>query len=417
MFMRESAGNLSPAFGGGLKRVARQMRLVGFAALLASCAASGSYGPYYHATYLGSGEEASIVPAGKSAAPPNRLWITPGDRRCRFTLWADADEANLVLSWSAEQWRGPGPCLVSDAPLLIQDLDTGRQINVDRLRMVDSGFRPRLDIRQEVDLVSLIPGVGAAPPSQRQYTLSFGLSRKFAGAPPDRVTVRLPELEVGGRLVRPPALTMERGEKIGRDVYEYVPVPHTRLLPSVALAEFAGRAGARRSGSGSFGMSFLGTYVWHEEPKVLRLASTFGGSPYVWTKDGKKDTTKSDVWGNVHVQVLSGERLRLTADTVTWQQGDGAPIAVPVSDSHWKLSMYTPASFRDSFERFLDLTNKPWDTTAKQFSRQLLAVIPDFRPKRFRVTLPPVIIDAREQPLGSIEFQYQPGGVGLHVWP
>ncbi|MEW5994765.1 MAG: hypothetical protein AB1744_10260 [Candidatus Zixiibacteriota bacterium] len=419
--MNETSDHLFPVFGAGLRRVARLIRLVGFSALLTSCAVPGSYGPYYRPTYQGIGHEARIAPPGKSPAPPSRLWIEPGDRGCRFILWADADERNLVLSWSVWQLRKWARCIVSDAPLLIQDLDTGRQINIQRLRMIEaptSLSAPRLDIRQEVDLASLIPGFRAAPPSERRYTVSLGLRRAFDGPLPERVTIQLPELVVGGRRLRPPPLTLARGEQFARDDHEYVPVSHTRLLPSVALAEFAGRAGAGRSGGGSFRMAFAGTYGWHDEPNALRLATTFSGYPYGWLKDGmKKDTTKSTVSGYIHVEVLSGERLCLAADTVTWQAaGDGAPVAVPVSD-HWTLSMYTPARHGDSFERFLDWKNRPWGTTADLIDRQLLALIPNFRPKRFRVTLPPVITHAGEQSLGPIEFEYQPGGVGLAVWP
>lgn len=141
--------------------------LVCLAVLVASCAVPVAYGPYYHPTYQGLAEEARIAPPGKSPTPPSVLWIEPGNRQCRFVLWADADEADLVLSWSI--WYGIRikeslPCKVIDtpldAPLLIQDLDTGQKISVRRLRMVERHRfgAPHLDIRQEVDLASLIPG-------------------------------------------------------------------------------------------------------------------------------------------------------------------------------------------------------------------------------------------------------------------
>lgn len=408
-------------FGDGLKRGVRLVSLVSLASLVASCAVPALYGPYYRPAYQGHAEEARIAPTGKSPAPPNQLWIEPGDRRCRFTLWADADEANLVLSWRVDGLPHRAPCMVSmasNAPLLIQDLDTGREISIQRMRWIDfTGLdAPHLDVRQEVDLGSLIPGFGAVPPSERRYTVSLGFLREFDGPLPERVTIQMPELVVGGRSFRPPELTLERGEQFSGNRHEYVPVSRTRLLPSVALTEFAGHAGAGSSGSGSFRMAFAGTYVWHDEPNVLHLASTFGGYPHVWTENWKKDTTKSTVYGDIHVEVMSGERLRLAADTVTWHQtpGAGEPLTVPAGN--WKLTMYTPATLGDSFDRFLDWKGKPWNPTDLML-RRVLAVAPDFLPKRFRVTLPPVIVGGEERHLGPIEFEYKRDGVGLAVWP
>ena len=127
--MRQSSDNLLRVFGSVMRRGARLIGLVASAAVLAACAVPALYGPYYHAVYLGMSGEARIAPRGKSAAPPNGLWIEPG-RGCRFQLWADADEANLVLSWDAFHLGGKvALCRVSDAPLMIQDLDVNGQNN------------------------------------------------------------------------------------------------------------------------------------------------------------------------------------------------------------------------------------------------------------------------------------------------
>lgn len=90
---------------------------------------------------------------------------------------------------------------------------------------------------------------------------------------------------MGGRRLQSPPLVLRRGERYTSDSYEYVPVSPIRLLPSVALAEFGGHAGAWRSGAGSFGMACPGTYGWYDEPNVLRLASTFMGWPFAYTED------------------------------------------------------------------------------------------------------------------------------------
>lgn len=106
-------------------------------------AVPASYGPFYAPAYLGPADEARLQPTGKSPAPPRMLWIEPRNRRCGFLLWADADEANLVLSWSVsvsyrDRIKQRLPCRVVDtlldAPLLIEDLDTGQRIAIQRLR-------------------------------------------------------------------------------------------------------------------------------------------------------------------------------------------------------------------------------------------------------------------------------------------
>lgn len=49
--------------------------------------------------------------------------------------------------------------------------------------------------------------------------------------------------------------------------------------------------------------------------------------------------------------------------------------------------------------------------------RQFVFSIPNYQPKRIRVTLPPITANGKLWPIEPIEFHYKSGGVGLAVWP
>lgn len=116
-----------------------------------------------------------------------------------MSLRAQENGENVVLAWTHEELPHPGEIKcrfhVHDKPLQIEDLDTGDIFN---FTVLQRSFQigPGLDINQEINLVSMIPGFEAVPASERRYALSIKLERNIQGELPDKVQVQLPDVQL-----------------------------------------------------------------------------------------------------------------------------------------------------------------------------------------------------------------------------
>lgn len=85
----------------------------------------------------------------------------------------------------------------------------------------------------------------------------------------------------------------------------------------------------------------------------------------------------------------------MTDGYVAWLvPGDKTEQLLPVGNSRWILMRYTTRSLSERLEGFVyyEGPGSPYEDTSPAFS----VVIPDYRPKRFSLTLPAVDVDGRK---------------------
>ena len=362
--------------------------------LLSSCAVPIAYGPFYLPTYPEKSKHVWTPRDIEGAGPPASIRMRLGS--CYMGLRAKADEENFILRWSQYEWGETCRFKVHGKSLEFHDLDTNshRVINTFR-RVFLSG--PDLDIHQEVDLASLIPGFAAVPSSERRYTLALFVERVFKGSLPDSTRIQLPDIVIGDRVITPPPLHLERHKKVMESRDDYVPNVGQKVADSTSLSEF-----------GEFNSSIV---VWHEEDSLLRLAASFSGTPYSEEDLLKKRKDESQIYGHIYVEVYGDRPVRLTEGQVAWHvPGDKQGHLVPVYKSKWRLKMYTTADISKTLDHLPD----SWQGDTNIDERYFVVVIPGYRPKQFSITLPKVTANDHEWPLQPILFEYKVGGVG--VW-
>jgi hypothetical protein len=351
------------------------------------------------------------LPAGPSYEPvypekPGYAWTyrsKAGDKvlrmrsgTCFMGFRADFDGKDFSLSWSQEdsEVKGKARCRINvhEGPVVVRNLDTGErsEIKVFRRSLL---FGPGFDIRQPVDLVAQIPGFAAVPKVERRYALMLKVERKTKGALPDRVELQLPAIALGGRRVEVPRLRLTRYERSGEGWW-YAPVSGARQT---------GPAGRSLGGGGQV---FKPADRWFEEPSLLRISAVFRGNPFVWNPDFTKNKGISEVYGEIYVEVLGDEPVRLTADRVGWRfSGEAADDFLPVPKSEWTLRRYTTTDLAERIDHLqaFGLPGKRYDDSRRDFR----IVVPDFHPRRLTVTLPPVDASGHPWPIQPIEFEYK----------
>ena len=364
--------------------------------LLSSCAVPVAYGPYYQPIYPEKSKYVWVPHDIEGAGPPASLRMRSG--LCFMGLRANADEENFTLSWTQEELGKKCRIKVHGKSLELKDLDTNRHRVVSTFRRVFVGVGPGLDINQVVDLVSMIPGFAAVPESEQRYTLSLFFARQFNGSLPDKTRIQLPDIAIGDRIITPPPLQLERHKNALKRRDDYVPNVGQKVTGSALLSEFAGGV------SGS-------VVIWHEENSLLRLATSFVGTPDShYGNVRKKDV--SEILGRIYVEVLGDKPVRLTDGRVTWNvPDDKQDHLVPVGKSKWILEMYTTTNLSERLDHLPDYS-QPNKTFSDSF-RDFVVVIPGYQPKRFNVTLPHVTANEHEWPIQPIVFEYRTGGVGV----
>ena len=312
----------------------------------------------------------------------------------------------LVWRQSELPHRGKKLCqvLVHDEPLLIEDLDTHNRLNITTFqRSFVNG--PGLDIDQAVSLVSLIPGFAAVPALKRRYALSIGLERTFSGPLPDTVQIQLPDMQLGDRRIQPPPLKLRRYETSGKGWW-YTP-DGTRTVETTKPA-------GKSLGGGT--LAFKPADIWFEERSSVRLSATFRGDPFTWNSDYTRNTDESRVGGRVFFEISGDQPIKLANDRISWRiPGDKNEQSLSVTNSKWRLERYTTVNLTETLDYL-----PAYSGSEKAFNdrdRTFLAELPDFRPKRFRLTLPRIDLNGHAWPIQAIEFEYSAVGVGVWTYP
>ncbi len=115
--------------------------------------------------------------------------------------------------------------------------------------------------------------------------------------------------------------------------------------------------------------------------------------------------------GRIYVEVFSDEAIRLTDGRVAWNvPDDKQDELVHMDNSKWELRMYTTADLSERLDHCSDY-RKP-NKTFNDWSATFLMVIPNYQPKRLRLTLPPTNVNGIYWPVRQIDFEYKSGGVG-----
>ena len=358
--------------------------------LLSSCGSLPS-GPSYEPVYP---EKPGYVWTYRSKAGDKVLRMRSGS--CFMEFRADFDGKDFSLSWAQEdsQVKGKPQCRINvqKGPVVVRNLDTGERSDI-KVFQRSLLFGPGFDIRQPVDLAAQIPGFAAVPKPKRRYALELKVERKIRGALPDKVEIQLPAIALAGRRIEVPRLRLTRYERSGEGWW-YAPVSGARQT------EPAGRS----LGEGQ--QVFKPADTWFEEPSRLRVSAVFRGNPFIWDPDFTKNKGMSEVYGEIYVEVLGDEPVRLTADRVGWRfSGEAADEFLPVPKSRWRLRRYTTADLAERLDHLQDFSSpgKPYDDSRRDFR----VVMPDFHPRRLTVTLPEVDASGHPWPIQPITFEYK----------
>jgi hypothetical protein len=392
-----------------VEKISRSSIVVAIALTVSACAIPTIQSPYYHPNYpelVGpEGGGAWLPSSGKSGAPPYRIRI--GHSATHFMeLSVTADEENFVLAWRFNCGVQRCNTQVENRPILVEDLDSGKQVPVETVRRIFLGTaRPQVDLMK--DLAVSIPAFAEVNADQRRYTISIPLRHEFDGPLPERVSIQLPPITVGEQSIPLPPLVLLKQET-GKNIRAYAPASYQALSRTTAFTNFAGASTATLT-SGSFGFFTPATYSWFERKGEIMLSASFMGrddiQPKLWEKPF--------IAGEVKVLIMSGSIFKLEGNSVTWLQtpDEMQAVQVPIrTDRHsGNLSMYT---------------TKPHDRTTLLFpdgtviGEQLwLAVMPKLHPKKVRITFPEVALEGKPLLLKPIEFEYRLGGIGMAVWP
>ena len=419
--------------------------LIFVAMVLSACAIPVIQEPYYQPVYPETsgghkpGDSAWILSGGKSGGPPNRLRMRDDTRNCYLELTAMADEANFLLLWTVEKYgrnritgQSCDDLQIGNEPLMIEDLDSGQRMSIRRFNRRFS-FPPALNAKlsETVDMAALIPGFAEVPAAERWYTLSISFRREFEGKLPERVTIQLPSILVAGRSIQPPPLDLQRKDVPSTNIRAYVPLSYKEIPYTTAFKEFGKPPGAA-SFRGPLGKTFsTGIYIWHEQEELRLAAGVMGREDDLYIEFDKKSggTGNPFISGEIYAEVLSGSSIRLQDNHVLWQQtpGDVTPVAItPRAMSRWRLSIYPTMDYAELPKHFLapilnqynpNYENPSYIEQYDDWLRQFVFSIPNYQPKRIRVTLPPITANGKLWLIEPIEFHYKSGGVGLAVWP
>ncbi len=376
------------------------------ALVLGGCVLPAPHGPYYLPIYPDMDESKPgsgwLPSSGKAGGSSNRLRIGLG-MPCHMEISALSDTSNFLLSWRFERRITPNrECVyeVGPQPLVLEDIDTGRQYAVTSVRRIFvSVTKPELILSH--DLSPEIPAMRDLAADQRTYTVSLPLRHEFKGKLPEVVTVQLPEIKVGDVSIQLPALNLKKVES-GGNIRAYLPVDAMPLTNTDAIRDFGMRADSF-STRGSFASFNPGVSLWYGKKGLVRIATSFSGrddpSPPFWVNPF--------IWGEIHIQVLSDSRIRLLNPHVQWNQGPGADdrAMIQIDPSRWRLTMYATTP-NDA----LQFKGGPHDT-------HFIATLPAVQPRHVRAILPALSDASHAWPIQPIHFEYRDGGMGVSVWP
>lgn len=367
--------------------------LIGF--FIVSCVMPIAYGSYYHPTYPEKTKHIWFPKDNEGAGPQASIRMRSDG--CYMGFRANADEENFMFTWSQEE-RGDNCQIQADSkPIIFEDLHTGDQRVVGIYRRVFQGG-PGLDINQTVDLRSLIPGFATVPKPEQRYSLSISLRRDFNSSLPEVVNIQLPTILIGKKLINPPPIRLERHKDMLSNYTDYIPVPGKKATEIAVYNEFSGSL-------------FDAAYVWYEDKSLYRFAANFYGFEY---KDVsyKSDNSIARISGRIHIEIIGGEPLYITNNQVKWRHSDeNSTQLISIEKSQWNLAMYTTTDLSERHE-YLTYYNMP-GIAINDTVRHYAIVIPDYKPKKFKILLPRIIVNGHNWPVQPIEFGYRYGGVGL----
>lgn len=373
--------------------------LVSFITLfVASCAMPIPYGAYYNPTYPEKTKYVWYPLDNEGAGPQASLRMRHNG--CYMGFRANADNKNFMFSWSQEERGDNCKLQTGTQPFIFEDLDNGNKKIINVFRRVFQGG-PGLDINQSVNLQLLIPGFATVPAPEQRYTLSISLRRDFNSSLPEVATIQLPNISIGGQLINLPPLELKYHKKMLSSHHDYIPISGKEVTKMDMHNEFA---------AGPYDSTY---YMWHEANSSYRIAVEFQGFEYKdVTFKSNKGTAR--IFGHIHIEVLGGESIYMTDSQVEWRHSDETkPLYIPIENSQWDLAMYTTTDLSERHEYFT-YYHIP-GIAINDTERHYVIVIPDYKPKQFKVILPSIIVNEHTWPIKPIKFKYKYGGVGLWV--
>ena len=361
-------------------------------------------GPYYKPTY-------------PKELPDSRAWDSRAGSRvlqyihsepCFLWVVADSDQyGNLNITWNMRIYSKAGSIedrCAQKGPLLFKDLETSKTRKFDTFHRKFHGPHPTMDIRQAADLVELIPGFAAVPKERRQYAIAISLRREFDGPFPEKVQIRIPNIQLGAEPIQLPSLRLRRDERSGNGWWY---VLHSKREPHKIKD-----AGKSLGGGGN--IVFKPADVLYEKPSLLRVSAAFRS--YRRANSDQEDE-RSTIDGDVFFEVFGDYPLKISGSNTVWRfPGDQTDKIVSIDRSAWKIKKYTTMNLSERIVGF----QSDWGTKEEPFEENSVTfsvIIRKNHPEKFKVKLPHVDMNGRQWPSHPIKFEYKSGGVGLWVYP
>lgn len=332
-----------------------------------------------------------------SAGPEDRIRL--GAYKCFMTLRIKPDGNNLIMVWNAGSPINVCQIDIDQSPVIIEDLDDIKTIKNSIFYRIFPIHSLVFNVDQKVDLVSLLPGFASVPKSDRRYTLSLELHRKIDGPPPETTLIQLSQISIGSKVIKLEPLEFRLGKGLfsgGKGYKNHYLLTTGKEVPEDSVL----RKNAYHL--------YDNVQVWQEVDSKARFSAKLFAQ---WGHDKEKDKDVSNLWCKIFIEILGDEIVQFMKPQFTWQLPPEKEEERITQDLlNWELQMYTTTYLTEKFDHF------PSDSQQNKYfekDRTLLMVIPNFQPKRIRVTLPPIKANGQGWPLRPIDFVYTKGGVGL----
>lgn len=389
----------------------RSLLIAALTLLLSACAIPTTVGPSYSPSYPEPAKNVWTHGQFKIAEPnPRTIIMRKNGCFIRIKAYPQKPDLNISLSLEDENRKGftPSKIHMADAPLTITDLDTGE---THQIHIVQRDFPflsgQGVDIHKTVDPTRLFPGFDEVPAAQRHYALALEIKRIFKGSLPTTSTIQLPDIQLGNQNIPMPPLIIKRYKRSGSGWWYAVANNNRPIKPT----EPAGQA----LGGGT--QVLKPADVWYTSPKI-EMSAVFRGYPYTYDEHFDKNDKESEIFGTVYFRIKGSEPIRLTQPDVLWSiPGETQGKRIPSRSGVFKLRRFTTTKLSGRLIGFPRYIGPDKTIIEQDDSRRFLITVPNFHPKQFRLTLPPVTVNGEPWPILPITFTYHGGSVGLATWP
>lgn len=400
MSARKPVDTQNPGTGYLLCRLSTFLSFLVIVSLLTACAIPVVTGPYYQPVFK---EKRGITWSYRRG---DQVLLNFKSNGCFLRFSAGVKDG--ALEFFLYQYELAGCHIyIQNGSFVFEDMDTGslQEINTVDRALTDWGAA-QLPVSQPIDLSSMIPGFALVPASERRYVLSLNVESKFKGTLPIEAQVRLPAFEIGGRIYHLPPFTLIRYEKSGSGWW-YVPSSVRKPVETKPAGRMLG---------GGYAVT-KEPDVLYEEQSIFRVSTVFRGSNRPLDEKTTEGTGGPRLYGAVFFEVSGGHQVRLVGSEVKWRiGGDTEDHTLPIKEGDLRLKRYSTRDLSERLDQLLAFSGNE-RPQYKDRNPIFLIRIPNYQPKRFKVTLPRIEANGKEWSFKPLEFEYRSSGLDVEVWP